>query len=296
MTTTELAPIPCPECERAFSSNAAMKRHRTRAHDPEPDADRVAAAVAAMGGDSSPEPPAGDNGGPVESAGGGGGEAAAETRPQARPAPEKQKGIFEKFRKQPPRDGGPAEPNGEQRPRKPTPRRVSTQDFWGDAVEGGAGIIAKTGYVPMSRAMVWSSPVAGEIIEEATKGTIVDKGIQPLVRGAEKWSELFDLIGFWAAIGMAQAQPEKAGMALVFARKRLVNLLPKIAKNIAAQKRKERAAAQALADVMPELRDDLIELGLDPDGDPVDGMLKLLFAPPDGFTAEPQPHQPEPVA
>lgn len=159
-------------------------------------------------------------------------------------------------------------------------------------MEGGAGIVARTGYVPMSRAMVWSSPVAGEIIEEATKGTLIDKGVQPLVRNAEKWSDLFDLIGFWGAIGLAQAQPEKAPMAMMFARKRLVNLLPKIAANIAKQKKKERAAAQALADIMPELRDDLIEIGLDPDGDPIEGMLKLLFAPPEGMT---MPQEPAPV-
>ena len=292
MSTTELAPIPCPECDRTFESNAAMKRHRTRTHDPAPDESRVDAAVAAslsevFGGES----PASDNGEPAEPAIlPASGEAGTEVRPQARPAPDKKPpSIFDKFRKEKPKDGGPMEANGERRPTKPTPRRVSTQEFWGGAVEGGAGLIAKTGYVPMSRAMVWSSPVAGEIIEEATKGTLIDKGVQPLVRNTGKWSDLFDLLGFWGAIGLAQAQPEKAPMALMFARKRLVSLLPKIAKNIAAQRKKERAAAEALADVMPELRDDLLELGLDPDGDPIEGMLKLLFAPPDMGAPQPEP-------
>ena len=151
-------------------------------------------------------------------------------------------------------------------------------------VEGGSSIVARTDYVPMARAMVWSSPVAGEIIEEATRGTPVDRLIQPVVRNGEKWAELFDLIGFWAAIGMAQANPAQQGAALQFARKRLVNLLPKIAANITKQRAAEKRAVEALTEVMPDLAEMFPDAGAD--ADPVDLLLQMLFA---------APAQPEPV-
>ena len=220
-----------------------------------------------------PEPPPAEPEAPQEPA------EAPERRPEAAGLEERAKGVFDRLRTTKPADGGPAKPAGkptkETRPKQPAPRRVSTQDFWADGVEGFSSLFARTGYVPMSRAMAWSSPVAGEIIEDATKGTLIDKGIQPIVRNAEKWQDLFDLIGFWAAIGVAQAQPEKAPMALVFARKRLVNLLPKIASSMAKQRKKEREAAEALATLMPEMEE--LQLG----DDPVTALIEMLFAAPD---------------
>ena len=209
-----------------------------------------------------------------------------ERRPEASKPPERPRrglgGLFPHVRSEKPTDG-PREASPEKRPTTPKPRRVSTQDFWGDGVEGVASLVMRTGYVPMGRAMVWSSPVAGEIIEDATKGTLVDKVVQPVVRNAEKWQDLFDLIGFWAAIGMAQAQPEKAPMALMFARKRLVNLLPKIAANMAKQRKKERAAAEAIQTLLPELE------GLELGDDPIQGLIEMLFAAPEQPPAPPQP-------
>jgi len=168
----------------------------------------------------------------------------------------------------------------ERRPAVQKKRATSqaTAEFWGSAVEAGSAVVARTDYVPMARAMVWSSPVAGEIIEEATRGTPVDRLIQPLVRNGEKWTELFDLIGFWGAIGMAQANPAQAPAALGFARKRLVNLLPKIAANITKQRAAEKRAVEALTEVMPDLREMFPDA--DPDSDPVDLLLQMLFAAP----------------
>jgi hypothetical protein len=174
----------------------------------------------------------------------------------------------------------------ERRPSVAPKRRVSTADFWGDAVEGASSLVGRAGYVPAARAMVWTSPVAGDIIEDATKGTIADKLVQPLARNAEKWNDLFDLLGFWAAIGAAQANPAQAPAAMNFARKRLVNMLPRIARKIKEQKTKEREAVAALAELMPDLGD-LFPGGEIPAGvDPVDALLMSLFAPPEGVQVE----------
>jgi len=165
--------------------------------------------------------------------------------------------------------------------RKPTvaKRRVSTADFWGDLVAPAAGLSARAGYVPMARAMEWSSPVVGEIIEDATKGTLADKAVQPFVRNAEKWQDLFDLLGFWAAIGMAQRNPANAQGSLEFARKRLVNLLPRIAANIKKERAKERQAVEALVELMPDISELFPDMG--PNDDPVALLIQSLFAAPE---------------
>jgi hypothetical protein len=127
--------------------------------------------------------------------------------------------------------------------------------------------------------MQWSSPVAGDIIEDATKGTPIDRVVQPLVRNSEKWQDLFDLFGFWAAIGVAQRNPMAAPQALTFARARFVNLLPRIAANIKKERAKERSAAEALTELMPDIRELFPEFG--PDDDPIDLLIQSLFAAPD---------------
>ena len=164
-------------------------------------------------------------------------------------------------------------------------RRVSTADFWGDLVSPAAALSARAGYVPMARAMEWSSPVVGEIIEDATKGTLPDKLIQPIVRNSEKWADLFDLLGFWGAIGMAQRNPANAAGSLEFARKRLVNLLPRIAANIKKERAKERQAVEALVELMPDISELFPDMG--PNDDPVALLIQSLFAAPEGMPAEP---------
>jgi hypothetical protein len=158
-------------------------------------------------------------------------------------------------------------------------RRVSTADFWGDLVSPAAALSARAGYVPMARAMEWSSPVVGEIIEDATKGTLPDKLIQPIVRNSEKWADLFDLLGFWGAIGMAQRNPANAQGSLEFARKRLVNLLPRIAANIKKERAKERQAVEALVELMPDISELFPDMG--PNDDPVALLIQSLFAAPE---------------
>jgi hypothetical protein len=174
----------------------------------------------------------------------------------------------------------------ERRPAVPK-RRAATADFWGDLVGPAASLSARAGYVPMARAMEWSSPVVGEIVEDATKGTLADKVVQPFVRNAEKWQDLFDLLGFWGAIGMAQRNPAQAEASLAFARKRFVSLLPRIAANIKKERAKERQAVEALTELLPDIRELFPEAG--PDDDPVGLLIQSLFAAPEGQHAREEP-------
>lgn len=194
----------------------------------------------------------------------------------------KAKGLLGSFwqGKEKPKPGPAAPTTSEKKPETPK-RRVSTAEFWGDAISPVSAFIGKNGYVPMARAMQWSSPVAGEIIEDATKGTLVDKAVQPLCRNAAKWQDLFDLLGFWAAIGAAQKDPAHSAAALGFARKRLLNLLPRIASNIKKEREKERKAVEALTELMPEIKELFPNMG--PNDDPVAVLIASLFA----FEGEP---------
>jgi hypothetical protein len=177
---------------------------------------------------------------------------------------------------------------GERRPAPSKQARVKTADFWGDAIGGVAGLVARTGDLPVARAMDWTSPVAGDIIEDATKDTFLDKMVQPVARNAEKWEDLFDQNGFWAAIAMAERNPMQAQSAMRFARKRFVSLLPRIHKKIVADRKKEREAVDALSDLMPDIGD-LFEGGVIPPGvDPIDALLQSMFAVPDTVNTEQQ--------
>jgi hypothetical protein len=55
-------------------------------------------------------------------------------------------------------------------------------------VSGGAQFAAKAGYMPLANALAFEAPAAGQAIDTAVAGTVIDrKIIQPLAGGAEKW-------------------------------------------------------------------------------------------------------------
>lgn len=164
-------------------------------------------------------------------------------------------------------------------PRAGSGPRVRTADWWGDGVAGLGTLMAKTEFVPLGRCMTVTSPIAGEIIEDVTKGGIVDKLVQPVVRSGRKYEDMFDLFGLWAAVGYAQQNPRQAEQAIRFAKSRLIKLLPRIGKQIVKKQKEERAAVDAIAEVMPELMEFAAEMGVP--GDPVEALLRGFFAPPE---------------
>lgn len=276
-----MAELTCDLCDdgRVFSRPGHLANHRKWKH-----------------ADESPPVPGPDL--PLEgmSATGDGGELFAERRPgspelkESEPEP---RGLLGRLRK--PKA---LAPTGEKRPG--SKRRVPTVDFWASTVVGASQVVSRAGYVPTARAMAWSGPIAGDIIEDATKDTAIDRVVQPLARNAEKWEKLFRLVEFWGGIAFAEAaasaevnatSPEERASAatrraagLQIARNGLTALLPDMAKAITKQRDTERKAAEAIAELMPELAD----LGVDM-SDPVGGLLDMLFAPPPIPQPEPAP-------
>jgi hypothetical protein len=65
-------------------------------------------------------------------------------------------------------------------------RRVATQGLLGWSWVGLANVASRAGFLPVGLCMEMQAPVAGVMLEQVTKGTVVDRMIQPFARGGEK--------------------------------------------------------------------------------------------------------------
>jgi hypothetical protein len=97
--------------------------------------------------------------------------------------------------------GGKAKPKG-----KPKPR-VSTEDLIGSAWRLGAKLLMPL--PPLHRVVTMQSRVAGPLLDDAVKGTIIDPVLQPLARLGDAGKTIQALVGppvFTLAIMQMQAQ------------------------------------------------------------------------------------------
>ena len=168
---------------------------------------------------------------------------------------------------------GPEAPRtDEKRPTRPH-RRVSgaetISDAWGFV--GGAAMRSRR-YYPVGNCLVWQAPLAGEMVDEALKGSPVDKAVlQPIVRARAR----FDLIGAVAGpplivLAIIQ-QPNRVNVLMPVLRQAIDGALPYM---VPAMKKAEKRWAEKL-NAIKELYPDL-EI---PEGtDPVDLIIQQMFA------------------
>ena len=116
---------------------------------------------------------------------------AAEKPPQ--PPSRPRRGLF----------GG--KPRDKARPRK----RVSIENIvssgWGLAA---MALLRKPQSVPVARVLQMQAPVAGVIVDDLAKGTVIDRVLQPLARAGEKGETAFALIGPPVLVGAMTARPD----------------------------------------------------------------------------------------
>jgi hypothetical protein len=99
---------------------------------------------------------------------------------------------------------------GQAKPRRKHPRLSLAPiigEFW-----GVLGAMAGRVDVPLGRVLQMEAPVAGEILEDVVKGTIVDSALQPLARAEDKAKAVAALVlppVLVAAIEQAQTLPEQ---------------------------------------------------------------------------------------
>lgn len=158
-------------------------------------------------------------------------------------------------------------------------RRVSLESLASGAWTLLGQAATTQGLVPTGRALVLQAPVAGMILEEQFKGTLVDRIVQPLARSGETARELGALFGVPMLVTLVTVRPALAEAAVPHLRTLLRDWAI-----IAGPKMKARERREAKA---------LEQLGVDEKGlnELIDGWLVAMFAagPDDEPEAEPSP-------
>ena len=148
-------------------------------------------------------------------------------------------------------------------------KRVSLESLASGAW-GLLGQMAQSrGLVPTGRALVMQAPVAGMILEDTLRGTVIDRIAQPLARGGEAAKELGALIGVPVLVTMVALKPETQDIAVPMLRNLMREWAIVAGPRIKAREKREKRAMEQLG---------VDESGLD---ELVDGWIAALFMPPD---------------
>lgn len=182
---------------------------------------------------------------------------------RTRPAPEAR----------PPATGGPAGWLDRARRRTPTtgaggrPRkRVSIEGLVGSVWGMAAMAIARNpAMLPVARVLDLQAPVAGAIVEDVARGTVVDRVLQPLARMGEKGQQIGALIGPPLIVAAITAQPA---------------LFPTLAPVLKATL---MTWVQISAPAMKKAQERAEKFAAEHGGLDIDAMIDMLFAPPPGF-------------
>jgi hypothetical protein len=164
-------------------------------------------------------------------------------------------------------------------PREPRAekRRVSIEDVvsmgWGFAA---MAIARNPVNLPMARVLDMQAPVAGVIVNDLAKGTVLDKVLQPLARANVNGEKMMGLLGPPMIVGAITMKPE---LYPVLRPALKMSIISWMTISEPAMKRAEKKAVQFAE-----------KFG----GVDIDGMIDALFAPPPGY--EPAPSEDEEAA
>ena len=191
------------------------------------------------------------------------------------PQDPKPKKLFDRFRKAKPTDEAQeaAPRTKEKRPKAQTRpgRRVSAADTLGDVWGGVGGLAIRSGrHAPLGRCLQFQAPVAGEMLDEAVKGTFVDKLVlQPVVKTRGRFDLLGAVMGPPLIVLAMERNPQQMDVLMPMLRSSIRASLPLMVPAIKKVQEKERKAAEAAADLFPDLA---------PGEDPVDAIISMMFA------------------
>jgi hypothetical protein len=155
-------------------------------------------------------------------------------------------------------------------------RRISVSDTLEDVWQGVGGLAIRANHAPLGRYLQWQSPAAGQLLDEAVSGTIVDrKLLQPAVRARGRLDILIALAGPPGLILAIERNPERAQMLLPALKSALRSSLPTILPAMKKAAAKEEKVNDAIRDLFPDLP---------PGVDPIDLVIEQLF---NGYSFEP---------
>lgn len=148
----------------------------------------------------------------------------------------------------------PRETSRETRPKVSRGRRNSGAETISDAWAGFGGLCLRNpGYIPLGRYMQFQAPVAGEMLDEAVAGTVVDKiVVQPITRARGKFDLMAAVFGPPALIVAIQRNPERADMLMPMLKSSIRNALPLMVPAIKKVAAKEAASVKAADDLLDD--------------------------------------------
>lgn len=103
---------------------------------------------------------------------------------------------------------------------KVTKPRVSVEKFVSGAWEMLARAVTPVN-PPVGRVMAMQAPVAGMLLEDVVRNTIVDKALQPLARGMSGGEMALALVGPPLLVGALTARPDRANVIVPLLRQSL---------------------------------------------------------------------------
>lgn len=167
-----------------------------------------------------------------------------------------------------------SQPSGEVAPKRKAPSRrkgrTSTAPAWSAAWSMAAMAAGTRGMVPVSKALSIQAPVAGQVLDRAIEGSLLDRRVfQPIAGEADKWAEVGSLVAFPVLVAVHAQRPTPVTDSLLDA---IIeqNLLA-LARAMKAAKARERQLATAVEELAGE--------GLIPAGEnPVRALKEWLFA------------------
>lgn len=114
---------------------------------------------------------------------------------------------------------------------------------------------------PVGRVLAMQAPVAGMLLDDIVKDTVVDTVLQPIVRAEEKMELAFALIGPPLIVGALTVKPEAQPVLIPLLKESLVTWLEVAGDKLEAARKKEEAFQAKY-------------------GNTIDEMINAIFAPP----------------
>jgi len=185
-------------------------------------------------------------------------------------------------------------PTKEKRPGGTSLRgRVSAADTISDIWQAGGSLAARSPrHVPLGRYMQYQAPVAGEMLDDAVKGSVIDKLVlQRVVKARGRFDIATAVLGPPLLILALENNPGLAPTLMPLLESSIRNSLPLMVPALKKIKAKEKAATDAAWELFENDPD------FDPNEDPVKQILEMIFAewvPPQPVYAETVPDE-EPV-
>jgi hypothetical protein len=196
-------------------------------------------------------------------------------------APQKPRGFLRSwFTRE--RVGSPAgEVRPPRRPGRPPGRRGRTS--LGPAIStgwmmAGEGML-RMGDVPVGRVLQLQSAIAGDVLDGALSGTMLDRVVQPLMGEADRYADVGKVLSLPLLVWAHERHPTHATGMLIEA------LVREQVKDLAAAIKRQRLEDAKLADAVETLTGEGVPEGMNP----VHGILNFIFGPPQPGPSAPAP-------